>query len=168
MPESRRAFRIGIISDTHAFVEPSLPDVFRGVDHILHAGDVGKQQVLDALAVIAPVTAVKGNVDLSGDLVHLPERVDIELGGTRVQLVHRIVDACAGPRPCVVVSGHSHQAGWRWQENILYVNPGAAGRQGFHRLRTVCLLTIGLTLECTIVSLGPKSAGVAARSRRER
>ena len=148
--------RIGVISDTHGYVDPQLATVFQDVDTIVHAGDIGSIGVLTALAHIAPVVAVRGNVDRSPELLELPERVEIERGGIELQIVHQVAEAMPGPATRAVVSGHSHRAGWRWQENIMYLNPGAAGRQGFHRLRTVAVLTIDGSLECCVVTLGPK------------
>jgi len=159
---------VGVIADTHGYVDAELARVFRGVDRILHAGDVGNAAVLENLASIAPVVAVRGNVDRAPPLMALPELVDLELGATSLQLVHRVVDARPGPRTRAILFGHSHRAESRWQENILYLNPGAAGRQGFHVQRTVALLSVGRSLDSTIVHLGPKAAGTARKSGRER
>jgi len=159
---------VGVIADTHGYLDPELARVFRGVDRILHAGDVGSAAVLEGLACIAPVTAVRGNNDRAAPLLDLPELIDLEIGAIAVQLVHQVVDARPGPQTRAILFGHSHRTESRWRENILYLNPGAAGRQGFHLQRTVALLSVGRSLDSTIVHLGPKSAGAAQKSRRER
>jgi uncharacterized protein len=166
MSEPSTPLRVGVVSDTHGFFDPALIEVFRGVDRILHAGDVGRAELLEELGGIAPVVAVRGNVDRAPALLQLPERIDVELGGISVQLVHQIAEARPQQSTRAIVFGHSHRADCRWQENILYLNPGAAGRQGFHVQRTVALLTIGSSLECRMISLGPKSVRLESISRR--
>jgi predicted phosphodiesterase len=99
-------------------------------------------------------------------LAELPERVDAELDGTWIHVVHRLQDAAPQAATRVVICGHSHQPLSAWRDHILYVNPGAAGRQGFHRDRTVCLLDLGVLPVSRLLYLGPKSArsGAAGRS----
>jgi putative phosphoesterase len=124
---------IGLIADTHGYLDPRVPLALKGVELILHAGDIGAEGVLAALASIAPVTAVAGNND--GQLAHLglPLRVDMELEGVKLHLVHRLIDAAPGPDTRVAVYGHSHKALVAQREGMLWVNPGAAGRVGFHQ-----------------------------------
>src|SRR3989442_15985700 len=133
---------IGLIADTHGYLDPRVPPALRGVDLILHAGDIGSEDVLVALARIAPVTAVAGNND--GQLAHLglPLRVDVDLDSVRIHLVHRLIDAAPGPDARVVVYGHSHKALLAEQEGMLWVNPGATGRVGFHQRVTLALLRV--------------------------
>ncbi len=147
---------VGLISDTHGYLDPQVLTLFARADHILHAGDVGAENVLAELRLLAPLTAVRGNVDLA--LAQLPDRADVVLEGVAVHLVHRPEDALPPPAARVVVVGHTHVAAVQERHGVLFVNPGAAGRQGFHRTRTAGLLRLedGRT-DVEIVTLGPKA-----------
>src|SRR5271163_758582 len=103
----------GVISDTHGLMRPEALTALRGVKHILHAGDVGDIAVLDALREIAPVTAIRGNVDVSGACARLPATDVVELGDKLFYLVHSVRDLDINPKVAgvaMVVSGHSHKA----------------------------------------------------------
>lgn len=138
--------KIGVISDTHGFLDPRVPKLFAGVDHILHAGDVGPHALLLALEVIAPVTAVLGNTDTWLPL-KLTETMDL---GGRKFLLHHIVDPraltddlkqrLAAERPDVVVFGHTHKGFCETIGNVLFLNPGYAGKQRFALERSVAIL----------------------------
>ncbi len=158
---------LGVISDTHGYVDPRLAAAFVGVDAILHAGDVGGPHVLDALRAIAPLHAVYGNNDEKLGGFGLRLREDIEIGGVRFHLVHQLPHARPSAATGVVVFGHSHRTLIEEREGMLYVNPGAAGRAGFHRLQTVALMRIdgGAIAETRIVELGARQA-IARASRR--
>ena len=136
---------VGVLSDTHGHLYPQVVERLKGVDHILHAGDLGTSEVLRALRSIAPVTAVCGNVDMGGWADVLPSRAEVELGGVCIVVGHinPRADAagCAG-QPIVVVSGHSHIASEEWRDGVLYLNPGSAGARRFGRPRTMALLEI--------------------------
>src|SRR2546426_9100829 len=150
---------IGLIADTHGYLDPRVPPAVKGVDLILHAGDIGAEGVLIALASIAPVTAVAGNNDANLAQLGLPLRVDMDLGGVRIHLVHRLIDAAPGSGTRIVVYGHSHKALVAEREGVLWVNPGAAGRVGFHREVTLALLLVDDDrCEAELVSLGPREA----------
>lgn len=150
--------RVGILSDTHGFVDPRLAAAFAGVDVIFHAGDVGGQHVLHALLSLAPVShAVRGNNDEKLGGLGLPEQHLVEIAGVRFQLVHQLEGIAVEPTANVVVVGHSHKASVGEREGRTYINPGAAGRVGFHRTQTVAVVEIdrgGLTVR--IVELGPR------------
>src|SRR5438034_4370064 len=88
---------IGLIADTHGYLDPRVPPALKGVDLILHAGDIGAEGVLAALKRIARVTAVAGNNDANLAQLDLPRRVDVELEGVKLHLVHRLIDAAPGP-----------------------------------------------------------------------
>jgi uncharacterized protein len=125
---------VGVISDTHGLLRPQAIAVLKGVDRILHAGDVGGPEILDALARIAPVTAVRGNVDIELWASTLPESEVVELGGIAVYMLHDLgkldlKPAAAGIR--AVVYGHSHQPKIEEKNGILYFNPGSAGPRRF-------------------------------------
>src|SRR5438093_8432469 len=157
---------IGLIADTHGYIDPRVVPALKGVDLILHAGDIGAESVLAELAHIAPVTAVAGNNDAKLADLQLPLRLDANLEGVKVHLVHRLVDAAPGPRTRVVVYGHSHKALIAEREGILWVNPGAAGRVGFHREVTLGLLRAqDGRCEAELLLLGPRAPRHSATSR---
>ena len=141
--------KIGVISDTHNYFDPQIPALFSGVDHILHAGDIGMPFVIMELESIAPVTAVVGNND--GDLSYRETEV-ISLAG-RTFLVHHIIDVhrlsdTAARRikldkPDVVVFGHSHKQYNEVIGGIRYFNPGYAGKPRFNDPRSVAILHCG-------------------------
>jgi uncharacterized protein len=125
---------IGVLSDTHGLLRPEALAALAGVDHILHAGDVGDARILDKLRAIAPLTAIRGNIDVSGVCGTLPATDAVELGGRLFYLVHSlhdldIVPAVAGV--AAVISGHSHRPGMQERDGILYLNPGSAGPRRF-------------------------------------
>ena len=134
--------RVGVIADTHRYFDPRIRAAFTEVSAILHAGDIGAEEVLRELADLAPVTAVVGNND--GSLAHLdlPTHANLVISGVGVHLVHRLQDASPPEHTRVVVYGHSHRALVEHRDGVLYVNPGAAGRVGFHRELTVAMLTL--------------------------
>ena len=125
--------RVGLISDTHDLLRPEALERLRGADHIIHAGDLCSREVLDALAKLAPVTAVRGNNDRGNWARRLPSRVRVRLAGIDVCVIHErpeIDDAFArGAR--VIVFGHSHQPLVEERDGVLLVNPGSAGPRRF-------------------------------------
>jgi putative phosphoesterase len=126
--------QVGVISDTHGLLRPEAVRELTGVDHILHAGDVGAPEILNRLREIAPVTAIRGNVDVSGACASLPNTEIVDLGGCLFYLVHAIQDldivpAAAGVK--VIVFGHSHKAELKEREGVIYLNPGSAGPRRF-------------------------------------
>lgn len=132
--------KIGVISDTHGLLRPEALTALQGVDHILHAGDVGAEHILDALRTLAPVTAIRGNIDRSGPCAALPAVEYFTLSGTNIYMLHDVHEldldpVAAGVR--VVVSGHSHSPLLEEQKGVLFFNPGSAGPRRF-RL-PVCL-----------------------------
>jgi putative phosphoesterase len=149
---------VGVISDTHGLLRPEALAAFAGagVEHILHAGDVGDIAILEALRDLAPVTAIRGNVDTSGPCANLPATDIVELGGKLFYLVHSIHDldinaTVAGVS--AVVSGHSHKCSVETRDGVLYVNPGSAGPRRFSLPVTVGFLTIEDGIEASILEL---------------
>lgn len=137
--------RIGLISDTHGLLRPEALAVLQGCDHIVHAGDIGDPGILQALAAIAPVTAVRGNHDVGAWAQDLPETQELTLAGVTLYVIHDIgtlpIDpATAGVQ--VVVYGHSHRPVVETRDGVLYVNPGSAGRRRFSLPITVGELTL--------------------------
>lgn len=138
--------RIGVISDTHGLLRPEAEALLTGVDHILHAGDIGAPGILPRLAEIAPLTAIRGNADTAVWAGGLPEDTIVVLGGRLVMMLHDrnalpIDPAAEGID--IVVSGHSHRPKVEHIDGVLYLNPGSAGHRRFQL--PVTLATLELT-----------------------
>ena len=147
---------IGVISDTHGLMRPEALAALTGVEHILHAGDVGDVAILDALREIAPVTAIRGNVDSSGACAELPATDVVELGGELFYLVHSVHDLDINPRAAgvaMVVSGHSHKAKVEVKDGVVYFNPGSAGPRRFSLPVTVGFVTVEDGVEASVKEL---------------
>ena len=152
--------RIGVISDTHGLLRPEAIAalVAFAPQHILHAGDVGDPAILDALARIAPVTAIRGNIDIAGPCAELPPTEYVELANKAFYLVHSIHDLDIDPMAAgvsVVVSGHSHQPSVETRRDVLYLNPGSAGPRRFKLPVTLALVTLADSISAQIVDLLP-------------
>jgi putative phosphoesterase len=149
---------IGVISDTHGLLRTEALDALRGVDRIIHAGDIGGPEVLVSLGVVAPVTAVRGNNDNGPWADQLAATELVDAGGTRLYVLHDLatldVDpAAAGFR--VVIAGHSHKPRQEEHNGVLYFNPGSAGPRRFRLPIALGKLTIAAgTVEAEIVTLG--------------
>lgn len=125
---------MGVISDTHGLLRPEAVAALRGVEHILHAGDVGGADILDRLGDIAPLTAIRGNVDRGERCGRLPETELVELGGQSIYMLHDRMALDLDPVAAgiaAVVFGHSHQPLIEWKKGVLYFNPGSAGPRRF-------------------------------------
>ena len=139
--------RIGVISDTHDFLDPKVPKLFAGVDHILHGGDIGMPIIILELEQIAPVTAVGGNTDDPG--FRFDETRVVELGGRKFLVQHivnphhledRLAARIARERPAAVVFGHTHKPFCETIGGRLFFNPGYAGKSRFGLARSVAIL----------------------------
>ena len=140
-------FRIGIISDTHGLLRPEAERALTGVDHIIHAGDIGRPEIVDALRRIAPVTAIRGNVD-SGEWAHeYPETTIVRLAGKSIYVLHdlKTLQVDPGADIDVIISGHSHVPKVDTVGGVLYLNPGSAGPRRFKL--PITLATLEVTLE---------------------
>ncbi len=152
--------KIGVLSDTHGLLRPEVARALAGVERILHLGDVGKISILDELAKIAPVTAVRGNVDREGPCAELPETDVILLGGRYVYMLHNLdtlhLDPAAG-KFAAVLFGHSHVPNFYTRKGVLYFNPGSCGPRRFQLPVTVGLLTVtdDGQMQAKIVPLNP-------------
>jgi uncharacterized protein len=147
---------IGVISDTHGLLRPEVVVALAGVEHLLHAGDVGKFSILERLREIAPVTAIRGNVDVSGRCAELPATDVVELGDKLFYLVHSVHDLDINPAAAgvaVVVSGHSHKALVEVRDGVIYFNPGSAGPKRFSLPVTVGFVTVEDGVEATVMEL---------------
>jgi uncharacterized protein len=151
--------RIGVISDTHGLLRPEAAAALAGCSHILHAGDVGSDTLLDALRAIAPVTAIRGNVDHGGVCGKLPATETVELDGKMIHMIHAREDLDLHPHSAgiaVVIFGHSHQPEISWANGVLYFNPGSAGPRRFTLPVTIGILECGPnTLTPSIIPLIP-------------
>jgi uncharacterized protein len=138
--------RIGVVSDTHGLLRPEVAPALAGVERILHLGDVGKISILRKLERIAPVTAIRGNVDRDGPCGELPE-TDVTLIADRyVYMLHDLntlhLDPAAG-KFAAVLFGHTHVPNFYRRKGVLYFNPGSCGPRRFRLPVTVGLLTVG-------------------------
>jgi putative phosphoesterase len=125
---------IGVISDTHGLLRPEAFELLRGSEHIIHAGDIGSPEIIPALEKIAPVTAIRGNVDTQAWARRLPETEVVELGGLQIYIIHDVNALDLKPKAArfaAVVSGHSHQPKQEMKDDVLYFNPGSAGPRRF-------------------------------------
>lgn len=137
--------RIGVISDTHGLLRPEAIASLKGVDHILHAGDVGDPEILNSLRKLAPVTAIRGNIDIYGTCSQLPETAFVELGGVHIYLLHNLAELDLDPTAAgisVVISGHTHQPKIERRKDVLYFNPGSAGPRRFSLPATLGFLDL--------------------------
>jgi uncharacterized protein len=125
---------IGLISDTHGLVRPQALQALQGVDLVIHAGDIGTPEVMDALKRIAPLVAIKGNNDRGSWARSLPDTKLVKISAAKLYVIHNVkeVDFDPGARGIqVVISGHSHKPSVVHREGVLYVNPGSAGPRRF-------------------------------------
>jgi putative phosphoesterase len=137
---------LGVISDTHGLLRPEAVNALRGVDHIVHAGDIGRKAIIDELSAIAPVTAIRGNVDRTPDVACFPATATVAVGGWRVHLVHAIEDLALDPKQegiDAVVYGHSHKPVAHSADGVLWLNPGSAGPRRFRRPVTLATVAVG-------------------------
>jgi putative phosphoesterase len=125
---------LGVISDTHGLLRPEAVEALRGAQQVIHAGDVGSPEILKKLATIAPVTAVRGNVDKDAWAQQLPQTQTLEAGGISIYLLHDLAQLDVKPEAAgfrVVISGHSHIPKQEVRNGVLYFNPGSAGPRRF-------------------------------------
>lgn len=125
---------IGVISDTHGLLRPQALSLLQGSDLIVHAGDIGKPEVIDGLESICPVIAVRGNVDRAAWADAYPEEQWIDFEGNRIYVIHNLKEMAFEPQSAganVVISGHSHMPKINNKDGVLYLNPGSAGPRRF-------------------------------------
>ncbi len=139
------ALRVAVLSDTHGLLRPEVLNACHGADHILHAGDVGDGAILSALSAVAPLTAIRGNIDTHGPGAALPATEWIELGGITIYMLHALGDLDISPTAAgcgVVISGHSHKYAEEHRDGVLYLNPGSVGPRRFRLPVTMAILHI--------------------------
>ena len=154
--------RVGLISDTHGLLRPEAVAFLRGSDFIVHGGDIGHAGVLEELAALAPVTAVRGNNDKAAWAGAVPETEVLQVGAVRIYVVHDLGDVELDPEAAgfrVVVSGHSHRPSVTERAGVLYVNPGSAGPRRFKLPITVGeLMIVEKSVTARVVELPLRSA----------
>jgi putative phosphoesterase len=145
---TRNLNSIGLISDTHGLLREEGLHALEGSELIIHAGDVGKPEIIDALKAIAPVVAVKGNIDTQSWAAALPETEVVEAGVATIFVLHDLNALDLNPAAAgfhIVVSGHSHKADRTERDGVLYINPGSAGPHRFQLPATLARLDLAQT-----------------------
>jgi putative phosphoesterase len=149
---------VGVISDTHGLLREEAVKALAGSERIIHAGDIGNPGILDALERIAPVTAVRGNVDRERWAQFLPLTETVELEQAAVYVLHNLAELDLNPRAAgfqAIISGHSHYPLCETRDGVLYLNPGSAGPRRFHLPATLARLHVsGKALRAELVRLG--------------
>jgi putative phosphoesterase len=165
--------RIGLISDTHNHLDPKVEKYFKDVDEIWHAGDIGELEITDQLSEIAPVRAVYGNIDGHKVRAEFPLHQKFTMEGVRVWMTHiggkpyvydyRIREDIKRTKPDLFICGHSHICKVQLDKRLqtLYMNPGAAGVHGFHKVKTILRFSLdqGKIKDLEVVELGPRARG---------
>jgi uncharacterized protein len=152
---------IGVISDTHGLLRPEAVELLRGSDHIIHAGDIGAPEIVGELEKIAPVTAIRGNVDTQAWARRYAETEVVELGGVFLYVLHDVNAIDLNPKAAgftAVISGHSHKPKQELKDGVLYFNPGSAGPRRFKLPISVGRLLIAdgkVSAEILEISLAP-------------
>ena len=138
---------LGLVSDTHGLLRESALRALQNTGHIIHAGDVGDPKILEALDKVAPVTAVRGNVDTAEWATKLPPTTMVEIGAVRLYVLHNVKELKLNAIPSgisIIVSGHSHKPGQTTRNGVVYINPGSAGPRRFNLPTTVARLDLNL------------------------
>ena len=156
--EDRKDFLIGIISDTHGRLNQATLNIFKGVDRIIHAGDIGAPEILEVLEHTAPVIAVRGNMDGGSWINDLPDSRVVKVGKVLLYVLHDLYELDLDPQAGgfnAVISGHTHRTALKEQNGVLYLNPGSVSYPGYTRRATVALLQIkGKRLSTRFVEVG--------------
>lgn len=148
--------RVGLVSDTHGLFRSELNEAFSDVDLILHAGDVGPNDIIEKLQLLAPVVAIKGNIDRTGRAATLSDEERVEAAGRTIHILHDLKTLSLDPvieGIDVVMSGHSHKPLIQSKDGVLYVNPGSAGPRRFKLPIAYGLLELAEDVEASIVEI---------------
>ena len=163
--------KVGLLSDTHGYLDPSIFDYFKDCDEIWHAGDVGNVALLETLENFKPLRAVFGNIDGHDIRIRTEETALIACGGMRIMMTHiagkppsftkNIRALLVAKQPNILVCGHSHilKVIFDKKYNVLYLNPGAAGKHGFHKVKTLLRFDIeqGKIFNMEVIEIGPRA-----------
>ncbi|HIK15596.1 MAG TPA: metallophosphoesterase family protein [Leptolyngbyaceae cyanobacterium M33_DOE_097] len=156
-PKQEIGTYIGVISDTHGLLRPEAVDALAGSHLILHAGDIGKPEVLQGLAAIAPTIAVRGNNDKDTWAKTIPDQETVEIAGVSIHLLHILQELAFDPKEKgvrVVITGHSHKPSIEEQDGVLFLNPGSAGPRRFKLPIAIAQLRLnGTSVDAKIVEL---------------
>jgi hypothetical protein len=151
-------FIIGVISDTHGLLRPEAIEALRGSEHIIHAGDVGSPEILAVLSAIAPLTAIRGNIDKEEWSRKLPETEVLQVAGVSIYVLHDLAQLDLKPTSAgfsAVISGHTHVPKQETRDGVLYFNPGSAGPRRFKLPVSVGRLIVEANqVEATLIPLG--------------
>jgi putative phosphoesterase len=162
-PLRERLVRIGVISDTHGYLDARVIDAFVGTELIIHAGDIGKPKILETLATVAQVKAVRGNTDHGLWADDLPSTALVALNGVRLYVLHDIQQLDLEPQSAgirVVISGHTHRASLEEKNSVVFLNPGSAVEPRHNRPPTVAILTArGEILDARFIELVDSNNG---------
>jgi putative phosphoesterase len=162
-PLRERLVRIGVISDTHGYLDARVIDAFVGTELIIHAGDIGKPKILETLATVAPVKAVRGNTDHGPWADDLPSTAVVVLNGMTLYVLHDIQQLDLEPQAAgirVVISGHTHRASLEEKKSVVFLNPGSAVEPRHNRPPTVAILTArGEILDARFIELVDSNNG---------
>ena len=149
--------KIGVVSDTHGLLRPEVAPALAGVERILHIGDVGDAAILKELGKIAPVTAIRGNIDRDGPCSRLPETEVLILEDRYIYMLHDLNTLHLDPAAAkfaAVLSGHTHKARMEWRKGVLYFNPGSCGPKRFELPVTLGILEMdGERLQPRVIEL---------------
>lgn len=140
-----QSLTVGVISDTHGLLRPEALSRLRGANAIVHAGDIGNPEILTQLRQVAPVTAVRGNIDTATWSKEIPETDVLEIDGVSLYVLHNVQDLDFSPSAsgfAAVIFGHSHQPLIEWRKDVLFFNPGSAGPKRFSLPISLGRLTI--------------------------
>ncbi len=144
--EKNSGVSIGVISDTHGHLDSVVKKFFKGVDAIVHAGDIGKPEILDTLQSIAPVKAVRGNMDRGAWTSELPPFAIVDIGNIQLYVLHDIYKLDLDPQSAglsAVISGHTHKPSLKKIDGVLYINPGSASQPRYNFPATIALIRLG-------------------------
>ena len=144
-PKREAGLTVGVLSDTHGLLRPEATEVLQGSDHIIHLGDVGDPSILEALSRLAPLTAIRGNIDLTGPCAQLPAAKFLRLGCHRLLLLHNLAELAVEPTASGLVAvlyGHTHKPVIENRKGVLFFNPGSCGPRRFALPVTLGILRV--------------------------